>query len=428
MKKITTFLFSMLCMLSVANAQDITVFDFDGVTPAFTGDDQVVTIANPTTDGINASVNVGELTHTAQYADANTTVDIDPRVYNSVEMMVYSPYSTTGKVTIACFDASGNQLDWYESSAIATAGVWTKVTRNLLFTSKIVSVKVGFNRNDAPSATANDNIVYYDNLVFKKNTSPFLTLYSETFFASWSQWGSWSGAPSTKAGSWFGKVDLQTLADANVNIDRYWDAHEGVLRVGTTDAAVIIADINVAGFDSLKLSADTSWPWSQVEQDAGYYGASAADKSPLIDVKIGAGDWIPVPTSAIGGWATNVILLKDASGNPISNVSTISIRLSHTPLFTAVFDNVAIKGKVHVDVTTSLSGEKKDVFMVYPNPATNYILAKNAQKVTITDLNGRIVKEAFNAEKVDVSSLAKGAYIVKAQIENATKIGKLIKQ
>jgi hypothetical protein len=89
------------------------------------------------------------------------------------------------------------------------------------------------------------------------------------------------------------------------------------------------------------------------------------------------------------------------------------------------FDNFAITGTA---VATGIAKTGEQVFSVYPNPATNYILTRNAQKVTILDLNGRIVKEAFNTEKVDVSSLAKGAYIVKAQIENTTKIGKLIKE
>jgi len=425
MKKITLFIFSIVCMLSTVNAQDITVFNFDGVTPTFTGSDPVVKIANPTTDGINASVNVGQLTHTGQYNDASTTVDIDPRVYNSIEMMVYSPYSTTGKVTIACFDASGNQLDWYESSAIATSGVWTKVTRNISFTKNIAKVMVGFNRNDAPSTTANDNIVYYDNLVFKKTTSSFLTIYNESFYASWSQYGDWSGVPSTKAGSWFGGVNLQTTGDATMNLAQWWGDHGHVLKIYPTDAEVIIPNIDVSGFDNLKLSADMTWPWSKTEQDAGYYSASDADKKPIIDVKIGAGDWVSVPTSVIGDWATSVILLKDGSGNPISNVSTISIRLSHTSLYTVVYDNVKILGK---SIQTGLFNPGYETFSVYPNPATNYILTQNAQKVSILDLNGRIVKEAYNTEKVDISSLAKGSYIVKAQIENVTKIGKLIKE
>jgi hypothetical protein len=78
--------------------------------------------------------------------------------------------------------------------------------------------------------------------------------------------------------------------------------------------------------------------------------------------------------------------------------------------------------------TTGLSAETGAKFSVYPNPATDYIFTQNAQKVSILDLKGRIVKEAINTEKIDVSSLAKGAYIVKVKIDNATKIGKFIKE
>jgi len=431
MKKITTLFFCIFCMLSVANAQDITVFDFDGTTPTFSnggGGDTFASDVNPLSDAVNSSANVGKLTHNGQWTSGNsTTVDIDSKLYTSYEVSVYSPNSTTGKVQIECKDASDRQLDWYEQTITSSTG-WIKFTRNLNCVSRITKVTVFFNNGVNSTSTAAD-IVYLDNVVFKKSTSSFQPFYCEKFFASWSLYGNWSGVPSTQANSWFGGVNLQTEGDATMNLEQWWGDNGHILKMNPTAAAVIIPDINVAGYDSLKLSANMTWPWSSAEQTAGYYGASDADKSPLIDVKIGTGNWVPVPTSALTqSWATPVILLKDGSGNPISNVSTISIRLSHTPFYTAVYDNVKILGKVHVDVTTSLSGEKKDVFMVYPNPATNYILAKNAQKVTITDLNGRIVTEAFNAEKVDVSSLAKGAYIVKAQIENATKIGKLIKQ
>ena len=51
-----------------------------------------------------------------------------------------------------------------------------------------------------------------------------------------------------------------------------------------------------------------------------------------------------------------------------------------------------------------------------------------AQDITIADLTGRIDKEAYNTKKNDVSSLAKGAYIVKVKINKTTKIGKLIKE
>lgn len=87
---------------------------------------------------------------------------------------------------------------------------------------------------------------------------------------------------------------------------------------------------------------------------------------------------------------------------------------------------------IRLSSTTSLSNEDfttNSEFEYYPNPALDYIIVKDVQKVTIMNMNGCIVKEAFNVgEKVDVSSLAKGVYIIKFQNENVTKIGKLIKK
>jgi hypothetical protein len=415
MKKITLFLFGMVCMLSTVNAQDITVFDFDGVTPTFSSwSDTFTSAANPLSDAVNSSANAGEYTHSNIWSDVSTTVSIDPRVYTSFEVNLYTPTSTTGTVVIACFDASNKQLDWY-SQPITTAGVWTKYTRNLNFTSNIASVVVGFNFGTNPVGNS-DDIVYIDNLIFKKSPNPFLALYAETFYASWSQWGSWTGAPSTEAGKWFGGVDLQTTGDAPINLNRWWngDSHDDNLQIKTTDADVIIPNINVAGFDSLKFSAD-------IERD------SATSELPTVDVKVGTGDWVSVATSAVSknSWGNQVILLKDAGGNALNNVSTISLRLSHSSDGSLFYDNVKILGK---SIQTGLFTPGYEAFSVYPNPATNYILTQNAQKVSILDLNGRIVKEAINTEKVEVSSLAKGAYIVKAQIGNATRIGKLIKE
>lgn len=79
-------------------------------------------------------------------------------------------------------------------------------------------------------------------------------------------------------------------------------------------------------------------------------------------------------------------------------------------------------------ISTGLTAESNAKFSVYPNPAQNYILTPNAQKVTVLDLNGRIVKQSINVERLDISSLAKGSYIVKMQVNNDTKIGKLIKE
>lgn len=244
------------------------------------------------------------------------------------------------------------------------------------------------------------------------------TLYYETFAAAGlSQSTDWNDKPSTLAGAnkWPGGVDLQTTGDGNLNLVS-WD-NQLRLKLISTSAALIIPDINVAGYTNLQFSID------------GY--RQDAPLAPILSVKVGAGPWVLQSTPGVGNywnWTTGVSSIKDASGVQLSDVSTISLQISNTNTGTATYllDNVKVLGRPKV--ATSLSSASKEVFSVYPNPATNYILTNNAQKVTITDLNGRIVKEAFNAEKVDVSSLAKGVYIVNAQIGNAIKIGKLIKE
>jgi hypothetical protein len=338
-----------------------TVFNFDGVTPTFTyawWGDTFQSIANPLSDAVNSSANVGKYTHNNQWDNGNTatSVDIDPRVYNSYEICVYSPSSTTGKVQVKCMDASNNQLDWYEQT-ITTAGSWIKLTHNLNFTRKIAKIQLFFNNGSAATGGGSVNdIVYFDNLVFKKSASTFFTLYSESFWANWSQYGSWSGAPTTKAGQWFGGVDLQTVGDATINLDRWWNAYEHTLKLSQTDADVIIPNINVIGFDSLKLSFEVT--------------RGGATALPVVAVKVGTGDWVSVTTSNTDsnwGFSGNaqVDLLKDAGGNPISNVSTISIRLSASPGADIYYDNVKVLGKLHYQFTGGTSTD--------PTVSTNWL-------------------------------------------------------
>ncbi len=346
-------------------SNDITVFNFDGVTPSFSSwSDTFVGEANPLSGGVNTSANAGKYTHNTMWSEVSTPVSIDSREYTSYEVSYYTPTSTTGSVSIACYDASDKQLDWY-AQPITTAGVWTKYTRNLNCTGIIAKVAVSFNIDKNPSITPSENIVYIDNLNFKKSTT--LTLYAEKFSASWSPYASWSGAPSTNTGSWFGGVNLQTTGDANINLDQWWGDSGHVLKVGTTDAEIIFPNINVAGFDSLRLSADMAF---------------SASASPIVDVKVGDGDWVNVATSAITTWSSmtnQVYLLKDAAGNPISNVSTISIRLSHLSSTTVYYDNVKILGKIHYQFTGGTSTD--------PTVSTNWLggfIPESTHDVTIS--------------------------------------------
>lgn len=428
MKKITFLLLSFLGVLSMANAQDITVFDFETINPTFTGDDNLQLIANPAVNASNNSATVGQLTHLAQWGDKNTVVNIDPRVYNTIEMWVYVPTSVTGKVTIACFNGA-TQLDWYETAAITTAGVWTKVTRPISFTKKITSVKVGWNRNNVISSTATDNVVLIDNLVFKKTSSEYITLFNETFYASWSQWGDWKGKPSTKAGSWFGGVNIQTETDTYVNIKRDWNnnVHDFNLQVRKDSASVIIPNIDATGFDNLKLSIDLAWPYSAGENSA-FYSVSAAQKSPLIQFKSGNGNWIDLTTTPIAqAWGTQVFVLTDAQGSPVNGTSPISIRLFNTSALTVSYDEIKLLGKIP-SISTAVTNNATTGIAVYPNPATDYIVAKGAKSVTVCTPDGKQLLFTKNTERVNISMLSKGLYIVAANDGTTNSIIKLIKK
>ena len=314
----------------------------------------------------------------------------------------------------------GNNSKWVIVGADATTGIRLMMVNN----SKYLAPN-GANLGESLycDKPANSTVGLFKVLEATIYTGTPSTLYKETFSAAGvdaTDGAIWTGAPSTLAGTipskWPGGIDLQTTGDGNLTlVSQWWNL---TLKLTSADSAVIIPNINVAGYTNLQFSID------------GYReGGSLA---PILDVKVGTGAWVSQATQGVGNywnWTTAVTSIKDASGVQLSNVSTISLRISSQESGSTkyYFDNIQILGRAP-NIPTSLSNKSMNVFSVYPNPATDYILTKNAQKVTIIDLNGRTVKEANNVERVDISSLAKGSYIVKAQLENTTKIGKLIKE
>jgi hypothetical protein len=74
-------------------------------------------------------------------------------------------------------------------------------------------------------------------------------------------------------------------------------------------------------------------------------------------------------------------------------------------------------------------------FSVYPNPATNVINVTNSadviNDVTITDLNGRTVKQVtsgVNDAQINISDLAQGVYILNATSNGKSFTQKVVKQ
>jgi hypothetical protein len=137
-------------------------------------------------------------------------------------------------------------------------------------------------------------------------------------------------APSTKAGTWSGGVDLETAGDANIILRQGW-GEQFNLKILSRGAAVTIPNINVAGFTNLKLSYE-------------FVVEAAGDALvPKIEASIdGGASWVTLPTVASGGaWAkeTKVVAL------PTGTYNTISLRLNPDKKKAIMFDNFVITGQ-----------------------------------------------------------------------------------
>lgn len=308
---------------------------------------------------------------------------------------------------------------WVTLNTVASGSYWNKSTKSIDLPAATSTISLRLNPNAV-------NAVIFDNI---KITEKPTTLYSENFEADYVMSNTtYTIVPTSKAGTWIGGKDLVTTGDATIQLrgdGGGWISHGYCLQMnsatGTPSAPVTISGIDITGYDNLNLSFEVQWLyWTTGENVFGTNPDS--EKSPGIEIQNGTGAWTALTTSVIGNFATQTLTLP-----AVDNTLPLNIRISPSMRYSYIINDLLLTGKA-VGPTTNAIQLSDNSFKVYPNPATNYILTKNAQKVTIADLNGRLVKEAFNAEKVDVSSLAKGVYIVKVNVDGATKMGKLIKK
>ncbi|RXM51979.1 MULTISPECIES: DUF5074 domain-containing protein [unclassified Chryseobacterium] len=87
--------------------------------------------------------------------------------------------------------------------------------------------------------------------------------------------------------------------------------------------------------------------------------------------------------------------------------------------------------KVNSTASTLATAEVKKIeFSIYPNPVTDVVYIKTQEKVVnvvIYDASGKLVNTQFNNGQINVSSLPKGMYILKATTDKAVYQQKLIK-
>jgi hypothetical protein len=424
-KKLLLFL-TLTAMLNVANAQDITVFDFDGTTPTFSSwSDSFVSVANPVPDGVNASANVGMYTHNNQWSDIAADVDIDPRFYTSFQVKVYSP--NAGTLSISGRNAANGEL--FNSSNVLTIGAgWTTITQNIVSTQQIKKIVLRFNFGATPAGGPAD-VVYIDDLKFIKTTNTDISLYAENFYASWSQWGSWTDKPSTQVGNWTGGINLQTTADANMTLERWWDANEHVLKIAPTAAAVTIPNINIAGFQNLKLAFENKYAGGSSE-DATFYGAPDANRLPVIEIKSGTGAWAALTVAAF----TSSLTTQNITLPAVDNTQPLSIRISANSTYTFAIDNLKLIGK-SASLGTNSNQLSDNSIQFYPNPFVNeftVVKSEGPLQVSVFDVLGRKAEtsKSSSSQLSMGSSLKPGLYIVKVEGANAkdSKSFKVIKK
>jgi hypothetical protein len=237
-------------------------------------------------------------------------------------------------------------------------------------------------------------------------------------------WGMGANYASASGGARLGLTAQynSTLESGNIDVSGMTDLNLG-FGFGTQEwwgnwnipSARPMVQISVDGGDFYQLSSPSEFLLAKYDTIRSLIDGSDSIINTTWNYQDQLFKWVDYPFTAIDGVS------------PLPAASKVNIRLSYGAGCNSWVDDMWFSGR---PVTgTGVSNPKTDdAFKVYPNPATKYITTPNAQKVTIIDLNGRLVQEVFNTEKVDVSTLAKGAYIVKVKVNGFTKIGKLIKE
>jgi len=81
---------------------------------------------------------------------------------------------------------------------------------------------------------------------------------------------------------------------------------------------------------------------------------------------------------------------------------------------------------------TGVQSLKHPTVNVYPNPAEDYIVISGMDttpvQVNVYTTSGQEIQQVMNSERIDVSSLLPGAYLVKIQTANGQFVSKFIKQ
>lgn len=78
---------------------------------------------------------------------------------------------------------------------------------------------------------------------------------------------------------------------------------------------------------------------------------------------------------------------------------------------------------LHSDITVGVDDNKNEfVFSVYPNPASDYLYfrsnSNSCERIRLLSINGSVIVDVKYAERIDVSKIAGGYYILQAELKS----------
>ncbi|MEI6753955.1 MAG: LamG-like jellyroll fold domain-containing protein [Paludibacter sp.] len=119
-----------------------------------------------------------------------------------------------------------------------------------------------------------------------------------------------------------------------------------------------------------------------------------------------------------------------AIGSQILAAGDLSVRVKAVPSLN--FAGLSLQNvSAYNSVQTALKNTETADFVIYPNPANDFITISGATnaRIVISDLKGRMLLNVqAGSNQIDIRSLAKGIYVLKVQSEDKQVVGKLVKE
>ncbi len=216
-------------------------------------------------------------------------------------------------------------------------------------------------------------------------------------------------------------INNETLTtDANgmakttlVKGDYPYTAKLATYKDATGDVKVDNKDVEVA-IAMEKAEVPTYTVTFGVQGEGGTVAATANGQAINSGDKVAKGTRVEFTATPADGYQVKDWIYNGAS-TEMSNVAVVIKSLGGDANVLAVFEKIP----------SGINDASRTAFNVYPNPANDFVsvTVDGNSVITIYDLSGKIVMKqnvTSNTNRIDVSSFAKGVYIVKAQNENGT--------